>query len=555
MVSHLEFLASDDLEGRYPGSSSDSVLFGYISREFEKAGLKAFGDNYIQEFEFLSGIQPDSSNRVFYNAHEFIQEKDFYPLTFSGSGEISAPIEFCGYGFDFETPENARNDYKSLDLQGKWALILRGEPENHDDFMERSRDRDKALLAMEKGAAGVLLVSGKDYSASDDLDMSLNREPEIDIPVVQLKRAALDQILETSEWSTEKLQEASARGQNPDLETEEDLHARIKIDKLYSKTGNVVGYLEGTRTDPETWIVIGAHHDHLGMGGKGSSSRMPDTIAIHNGADDNASGVAAVIELAEYFSDKKHRTSAGLIFVTFGAEEKGLLGSRKFTEDPPVDLSEIEYMVNLDMIGRMREDSSLQIGGVGTSSVGQEILDSLNNHYGLKLSVTKAGYGPSDHASFYAHNIPVYFLSTGAHQDYHTPFDDADSINYDGLVLSTEFTADLTELIDSQDSIPEFTEAGPKTNTSRSYRNRITLGIMPDVSGENKDGMLVLAVTEGRPADLGGMKKGDIITAIDGDSVANVYDYMYRLNKLSAGDRVVVTVLRDNKKIDLLIQL
>ncbi|MGC9343915.1 MAG: M20/M25/M40 family metallo-hydrolase [Bacteroidales bacterium] len=555
MTDLIEYMASDDLGGRYPGTPEDSVLLKYIKDQFMNAGLKSFNGKYLQEFNFLSGIEPAASNSLKFKEESYIQKEDFYPFSFSSSGNLSAPVVFCGYGFEFSTDENSRNDYENLEIKEKWALIMRGEPENHNDFMERSRDRDKALLAMEKGAAGVLLVSGTDYSSSDDLETGLNREPEIDIPVLQVKRDIAGRIIQESGLTISEMAEKSIDKPGYSFQTDQDLVADIRVEKVYSYTANVVGYLEGKNGNQDHWMIIGAHHDHLGMGGKGSSSRAPDTIAVHNGADDNASGVATVIELAEYFSAKSNRPEAGLIFVSFGAEEKGLLGSRHFVENSPVQHGEIDYMINIDMLGRMKKDSSLQVGGTGTSNVGSQLIDSLNTKYQLNISQSSAGYGPSDHASFYTVDIPVYFFSTGAHQDYHTPFDDADSLNYDGLVLGTRFIADLVDEIDKLEERPVYQEAGPKTNTSRSFRNRITLGIMPDVSGESKIGMKVLAVTEGKPAYLGGMQKGDIITAIEGKEVSNVYDYMYRLNDLKAGDRIVVTVIRDEKQIELIIQL
>ena len=301
--------------------------------------------------------------------------------------------------------------------------------------------------------------------------------------------------------------------------------------------------------------MIGAHEDHLGMGGPGTSSRRPDTTAIHYGADDNASGTATVLELAGWFAGQKIKPKRSILFITFGAEEMGILGSRYFVEHSPIDLSKISVMLNIDMIGRMRPDSMLQVGGAGTSPVTRDILKKVNENYHFNLELSDAGYGPSDHASFYAKNVPVMYFSTGPHKDYHTPFDRVDSLNIPGIVMADHYIADVATMVADRDSALTFREAGPKESTSRSYRNRITLGIMPDVSGEGKDGMEVLAVTKGKPADLGGMKRGDVIVAIDGKPVGNVYDYMYRMNTFHYGQAIVVSVKRNNSVIDLLIQL
>jgi aminopeptidase YwaD len=211
-------------------------------------------------------------------------------------------------------------------------------------------------------------------------------------------------------------------------------------------------------------------------------------------------------------------------------------------------------MLNLDMIGRLR-DSSLQIGGVGTSPEFKSVLEKTDNKYPFKFSLSEAGYGPSDHAAFYAKDKPVLFFSTGAHQDYHTPDDKVDSINLEGLKEITSYVADLALYFANEDSSLKFQEAGPKESTSGRYRGKITFGIMPDVSGEGNEGMKVLAVTPGKPASNAGMKKGDIITAIDGKAVGNIQDYMFRLGQLKAGDISVVTVIRNGIRIELLVHL
>ncbi len=555
LKTHIEYLASDQLQGRYPGTREDSLLQEYIAKEFESSGLISFHENYRQEFEFIAGISAAEDNYLIYSDQDFKQGKDYYPLSFSGNGEIIAKVEFCGYGFDFSTDDISRNDYVNSLPEGKWAMILQGEPTDHPEFSKRSRDRDKAMLAMEKGAAGVLLVSGEAYSPYDELDTSISHVPGIQIPVIQIKRNIADDILLSSGYTIKQLEARSKQGPLPFIESGKKLSSRIKVIKRFDTTANMVAYAEGTDPDLNEWILIGAHHDHLGMGGPGSSSRSPDTIAVHNGADDNASGVAAILELSEYFSSKRYMNTRNIAFISFGAEEMGLLGSKFFVENAPIEPENLVYMINIDMLGRMKKDSSLQVGGVGTSEIGKEFLDSLNNKYNFKLTLSEAGYGPSDHSSFYLIDIPVYFFSTGAHQDYHTPFDDADSLNYRGLEKGTQFIAELVMMIDTMKKRPEFKEAGPKTGNTRRYKNKITLGIMPDVSGESKGGMKVLAVTEGKPADVGGMKKGDIIIAVDGNKISNVYDYMYQLNNFKPGDPVVVSVKRDDSVIDLLIQL
>jgi hypothetical protein len=290
------------------------------------------------------------------------------------------------------------------------------------------------------------------------------------------------------------------------------------------------------------------------MGGPGSSSRQPDTVAVHYGADDNASGVAAVLEVAEWLvSESPERT---VLFTTFGAEEMGLVGSKYFAENPPVDLASVQVMINMDMVGRLNEQRQLQIGGVGTSPGFTTLLDSVNQQYGFNLKFSNEGYGPSDHAAFYAHDIPVLFISTGGHPDYHTPSDNPEGINMEGAREVMQFVADLAVVLANKKERIAFTEAGPKVQgSSRGRRGGITLGLMPDVTYDGNDGMPVMFVTEGKPAAVGGVQKGDVIVAIEGKSVGNVYDYMSRLDQLKEGMSIIVTVRRSEEMVDLVVRL
>ncbi len=304
----------------------------------------------------------------------------------------------------------------------------------------------------------------------------------------------------------------------------------------------------------DQYVVVGAHFDHLGMGGPGSGSRAVDTIAIHNGADDNASGVAEVIELAEKAaSEKSNRRS--IIFVCFSGEEMGLIGSSAFVNNPPVPLDKIDAMLNFDMVGRLdTTTNALSVGGTQTAKEFESILNDLNP--GFDLAMSPEGVGPSDHASFYIQDIPVLFFTTGAHPDYHTPYDDADKINYEGEKKVTEYSYKILMDIANRDGSMTFQEAGPKyQRSSRGDRYKVTMGFMPDFAGIEKRGLRVDAVTKGKAADLAGMKKGDIITAIEGKKVGGIHDYMNRIQSLEAGQRVSVDILRGDKEMVLIVQL
>jgi aminopeptidase YwaD len=321
-------------------------------------------------------------------------------------------------------------------------------------------------------------------------------------------------------------------------------------------SANVAMVLGGS--DPELkseYVIIGAHLDHLGMGGRASSSRNRDTIALHPGADDNASGIAIMIQLAQKLASEKKGFARSIVFVAFSGEEVGLGGS-KFFEDSMHDArSKVNLMVNMDMVGRMKEGNFLQVGGVGTAAGLRDTIANLNDTTKLHLTLTDEGSGPSDHFSFYADSIPVIFITTGTHSDYHLPSDTYDKINYDGMVATGDFLYKVIARAANDRDRLEFRLSGPQTLQSMGKRGGVTLGIMPDVAGVVKNGLRADLVTPGKPAALGGMKKGDIIIAIENKPVKDIYEYMERLNELKPGQRITVEVLRNGAREILIIQL
>jgi len=311
-------------------------------------------------------------------------------------------------------------------------------------------------------------------------------------------------------------------------------------------TQNIIGMVPGR--DPKLageYVVVGAHYDHLGFGGQGSGSRMPDSIAVHHGADDNASGVAAVIELAQRFSREKNNKRS-IIFAAFTAEEFGLIGSRAFVAEPPFNLKKTDAMFNFDMVGRLDSAKELTIGGVGTSLESKAMIDSLVHGFSLKIS--KEGYGPSDHASFYGENIPVLYFTSGVHDQYHTPKDTWDRINFEGERLIAENAYLLIREVANRSQRLTYQESGPKVGASGRTDLKVTLGIIPDFVGSEKEGMRIDGVTPGKPASRAGLLKGDIIIAIDGKKVGNIYDYMARMKAYSPGDIITVDVMRGEVK-------
>lgn len=556
----IEYLASDSLKGRKAGDPGDLMAAAFIREKFKNAGLNLLFEDGFQKFELVTSAKIGDGNRFSLNGDVFETESDFSPYAFSANSTVEAKVVFAGYGLEVDLDTLKWNDFKNLDVSGKWIMVLQGDPDldnPQSPYVEFSTERAKALKAADKNAAGLILVAGTSFSEKDELpalffDKNASR---YNIPVIQVRRTVADKILFPSGYTIETL-EAEMNKKNSPLGFEMDavVTATVNVELEKTVSQNVAALLPGTDAVLKNeYVVVGAHYDHLGMGGPGSGSRAPDTIAVHYGADDNASGVAAVIELAEKMAGHKNQRRS-ILFVAFGAEEMGLIGSKAFTANPPVATERITAMFNFDMVGRLdAENKALSVGGTQTAKESEEILTRLNP--GFQLAFSGEGIGPSDHASFYLQNIPVFFISTGAHSDYHTPNDRAEFINYDGAVEVVRFAHLLVKEVASLDERLTFREAGPKFQRSRGGRFKVSLGIMPDFAGLESRGLRIDAVTKDKPADKGGLKKGDIITAIDGRKVGNIYDYMNRLQTLEAGQTITLDILRDGKEMVLIILL
>ena len=561
--NHINFLASDELKGRQPGTPGDTEAAAYIRDQMKAAGLQLMGENGYQDFDLVTDVTLGHSNRLSIGIDVYRVEKDFMPLPFTSNAALSAAAAFVGYGFEIDNDSIKWNDYAGVDVKGKWAIILRGAPaiEGWDNvFQGNIGERIKVLTARDKGATGVIFVNGAEFDKDDQL-LRLTYDKSTataGIPVLQLKRSIIDNIMIPVVDSVAVIERKIKEQKSPSVYTlPVSISAIVEVNQKVATTHNVVGWLEGTNpTLKNEFVVIGAHYDHLGMGGPGSGSRAIDTVAVHYGADDNASGVAGLLELAGYFADRKNRPERSLLFIAFSAEEMGLIGSKYFVENPLIDLSKVDAMINLDMIGRLKKERTLSIGGTGTSTRSEAILDNLAKKTTIKLQYSKEGYGPSDHASFYGKDIPVFFITTGAHEDYHTPRDRAELINAEGEAEVVILTADLTTALANDPARLVFQEAGPKERQGgNGYNFKVTLGIMPDFAGTGDDGLRIDAVRPDGPAHAGGLLKGDRIVAIDGKAVGNIYDYMGRLKNLEAGTIITVDVIRDDKKMVFLIPL
>lgn len=554
IMDHIKFLASDELEGRRAGTRGDRKAVRYLTRAFRSYGLEPMGKGSYSvksPFTFTAGVELGRGNtlRIVTDGREVSLRlgKEFRPLGFSASGEVEGGLVFTGYGIEAE--DLGYDDYATVDVEGKVVMVLFYSPDGtnpHGEFGSYAAPRFKAITAREKGAAGVILVMGPEEDPDPEYLKGLSRHQgtmDSGIPVVTLTQRKASELLSLAGRDLAEVQnEINGTRQPLSFELPVTVLLKTSLKKIELRTWNVVGMVEGT--DPVLsgeYVIVGAHYDHLGWGGEGSLS--PDTVAIHNGADDNASGTAGLLELAEWFASHPARRS--LIFAAFGAEELGLLGSSYFVNHSPVPLEKIVAMVNMDMIGRMK-DSTLVVGGAGTSSLWKELVGARAGSFGLVPNFDEPGYGASDHQSFYLKNIPVLFFFTGIHEDYSRPSDDWEKINAPGEERIVRLVRDVVQQVATRTEAPEFVrveEAEPVRGGFPVY-----LGTIPDYSATEVEGMKLAGVREGGPAYEGGLQGGDIIVKFGSREVKNIYDFMFALQEAKADEPVPLTVIREGEE-------
>jgi len=548
ILEHIRFLSSDKLKGRYPGTLGAKTAVRYVETEWKKSGVLPLGNRgYKQSFEFSDDVFLFGINRIniIETRQSFRVNNDFIPLGFSGTGKYSAPIVFIGYGFNTKDSVSW-NDYDSIDVSGKWVMVFRGSPDGsgrHSKYSEYMPLRKKYMAARDNGAVGILFVNrfdDEDQEGLIPLTFSQSSGGK-KIAALHISQTVADRLLESEHDLRDLQNQIDTNKKAASFLMPFSLSAKIGLKEKKINGVNLVGYIPGDGSTEEV-IIIGGHRDHLGFGGKNSGSLSPYEHAVHNGADDNASGIAGLLELSEKFSAHSDNLKRGLVFIAFDGEEKGLLGSKYFVENPTVDIKNIAAMINMDMIGRLK-DSSLSVGGTGTSPIFEPMLDSLQKRHNLILSYNQGGYGPSDHSSFYTKNTPVLFFFTGAHEDYHKPSDDWEKINSLGEKQILDLIYDIMVTLSNEESRPLFTESGSKSPTSARRSFKVTFGVIPSYTGTGP-GFIIDGVRPDGPAAKAGMVSGDAIIEIGGKAVEDIYDYMYRLGELKLGQTVEVKVRR-----------
>lgn len=548
-------LAADSFEGRKPYTKGDSLSEAYILQQINNIHAKLLNKSGLQEVKFISTIEITPYNYCEIDDTEMQLRRDFVPALFSDSKVLKSTAIFAGYGLYSQKGDSTIfNHYNKTNVKGSWVIIIRGAPEKFKIPKRDLYDRAKVLIAKDNGAAGVLLVSEKGDLPEQYFDKVSS---DIGIPVIYITKKAFEFICQKTKKNVDSLISLAS---NAKIFTPIELNTKIKaktfLKPVNSFSNNIMAITEGSDSVLKNeYVIVGAHYDHLGLGGPQSGSRKPDTIAVHNGADDNASGVAGILELMRLIENKKNKPKRSIVWVAFACEELGLLGSKEFVRNPPIRLNKVKAMINLDMIGRLNDTMpQLTVGGIGTADFFDRIIDSLSQNFELNITKQLDGYGPSDHATFYLQKIPVLYLNTGIHLDYHTPFDDREKINYNGMVEIINFTEKLICQIANYTGNIEFKETRSKQELSR-HDLKIRLGIIPNIAGGSYEGLLIEGIKSGGYAEKGGLKKGDIIVAIDGKEVKNIYDYMSRLNQLETGKTINIEVIRNGKKEVLLIQL
>jgi aminopeptidase YwaD len=507
LQNHIHYLADDKLEGRRAGTKGEELAMDYISDQFKQIGLQPKGtEGYYQSFDINEGKQINPETHFTINDKELKLYEEYFPFAYSPNVNIEA------------LPAVA------LQESGMpWFINLKDALEEnasnpHFDLSEYIHQQAGDLK--KKGATALLFYNATDKDDQLKFD-GKDKAEKTGIPVIYVTKSAAKKYLSDPSASL-------------------DIKLKIDIGEKKRTGHNVIGYIDN---GAPTTVVLGAHFDHLGYGEDGNSMLRTGEHLIHNGADDNASGTAALIELARLLKNSKLDRN-NYLFIAFSGEELGLFGSKYFVENPTISLNNINYMVNMDMVGRLNDSSrALTIGGYGTSPEWSALIKTNEKKSPFLIKIDSSGTGPSDHTSFYRKDIPVLFFFTGLHADYHKPSDDFDKINYMGELKVVNYIYSLIEKENKTKQKLAFTKTR-ETQTSLT-RFSVTLGIMPDYTFSGT-GLRVDGVSDGRPAQKAGLQTGDVIIQLGEYNVTSLDNYMEALGKFKKGDSTVVKFKRGN---------
>ena len=562
--AHVEFLASDRLEGRESGSPGERQAGDYIATQLARMGAKPLpghADMFLP-FEFTAGTRDGGSTltirRDGATPQAITGAAQVQALSFSDDAQLTGSVVFAGYGLVVPESQGFGYDsYVSLDVKDKIVLVLHYFPEDTDAqtkaALARYSDlRYKALAARQRGAKGLLVVTGpRSPNAGATLRMTFDTALSgSGIPAASISGAAANALfagaLKTLAAAQQELDSGNPHIGGFALPGTVDLTTKVVRERQTAR--NVVAYLPATSPGPgfeKPWVIVGAHYDHLGHGTRGTSLATKEEFGqIHHGADDNASGTAAVLALAEKVAKQPHRRS--IVFALWSGEEIGLVGSNAFTTKPPFAIDQIAAYLNFDMVGRM-QNNRLVAEGTGSSAAWPRILERANVAAGFDLNALPDPYQPTDSTNFNQVGVASLFFTTGSHTDYHRPTDTADKIDYEDLDRVADFAAAIALAVANGDMAPQFTKVDPPATGASIAGVRVTTGTIPDYTTEAK-GLLLAGVVGGGPAEKAGMKKGDIIIEIAGQSITNIYDYTFALELLKSDTPVKVVFTRDGTR-------
>ena len=572
--AHVEFLASDTLEGREAGSPGERLAADYITAQLARVGARPLPGraDMFMPFEFTAGSR-DGGSRISISGgageRAFAERAQIQALSFSDDAEVTGPVVFAGYGLVVPESQNLGYDsYATLDVKDKVVVVLRYFPEDADQqtraVLARYADlRYKAMAARQRGARALVVVTGpRSPNAGELAPMTFDTAiAGSGIPAASITGAVADVLFAST--TVGPLPRTILRDVQQELDSGNPHVAGFELPgvTLTLKTAvvrerqtarNVLAYLPATlpattsvdaREKP--WVVIGAHYDHLGRGGKGNSLASRDEAkAIHHGADDNASGTAAVLAMAEDVARQPRRRH--VLIALWSAEEIGLVGSNAFTAAPPIPLNQIAAYLNFDMVGRM-QNNKLIVQATGTSPAWGRLLERANVAAGFDLVVQADPYQPTDVATFNQASIASLAFFTGSHVDYHKPSDTAGKINFEDLDRVVHMATVVVRSIADADQAPQFTKVDQPVSRGTVAGLRVTTGTIPDYATEVK-GLLLGGVTGGGPAERAGLMKGDVIVEIAGQTIANIYDYTYALELLRVNQPVKVVYLRNGER-------
>ncbi|GMR23907.1 MAG: hypothetical protein BMS9Abin37_2383 [Acidobacteriota bacterium] len=568
LEAHVRYLASDELGGRGNGTDGLRLAARYVASEFEKLELSPAGESgtYFQTFRVMVGKKIGRWTEVSLRYPEGTQllevASDFQPMTFSSAGELSAPVVFAGYGVT--APEHDYDDYGNVDVEGKIVMLLRYVPGQSLEQGPFEKDGwhatfvRKAKNAVSHGARGIIFVNGLSYNREDRLipfGVDVGTE-SIPVPAIHMRRENAEQFLRAAGASLGDLQRNIDDRLAPRSFELEGVFADIAIDvrRTIVEVSNVLAYLPPTTGNSPEHIVIGAHYDHLGLGGSGSRERQANG-KIHNGADDNASGVAGVLELARVFRELENRPR-GILFAAFAGEELGLRGSNYYTDNATFRLEDAVAMINLDMIGRLRH-KRLFIGGADIVPSLRQTLDRLTGDEELTYSTRFSAETSSDHASFIRAGVPALFFFTGLHGDYHKPTDDLQFVNFEGMEQVLEVSYNLTDHLLRASKRPVLTPrraSGDGELVSRRAAERAYFGVGVDNNFKG-EGALFSYVADGGPAAAAGLQAGDVLLELDGRAVVSGERAGAMIEQRRPGETVSAKIRRDNRILEVKIRL